>query len=218
MYRQLIIVSLILFLLSCKRKELLVLSKYPTGEKMQVMELDKPITQDSVGIRTIFYKDGQIKEVGQFRNNKPQGLWKSYDENGKIQWEATFKNGINDGYIKNFGENGGWTETNYKNGMKEGKYVSYFYDYWDSIYCFVKGQYVADLEEGLWVKTGNSNINLVEMHYEKGKPIGYLTNRFKNGNLKVKAKLDSSGNLKDFTFYDSLGKPSTDSIYTIRKI
>jgi antitoxin component YwqK of YwqJK toxin-antitoxin module len=40
-----------------------------------------------------FYENGQIKERGQYKNDKKIWDWIEYFENGEIKWEWTYKNG-----------------------------------------------------------------------------------------------------------------------------
>ena len=88
------------------------------------------------------------------------------------------------------------------NSVKNGKTVEFGYNSSDSMYCYVYGQYKNGLEEGLWTKTDTSGTLFVEMTYVNGKRLGYFTNYFKNGKLRLKGELEIDGSMKNFKFFE----------------
>jgi hypothetical protein len=69
----------------------------------------------------------QCDDEGNFKNDKPEGLWKSYHENGQLWEEGNFKDGKKEGLWKMYYENGQlWEEGNFKDGKKEGLLKGYY--------------------------------------------------------------------------------------------
>ncbi len=58
---------------------------YPTGEKRYVQNYD--VWGDLTGEWLNFYKNGNIKQKGFYKNGKPYGLWTYYNEDGSITKE-----------------------------------------------------------------------------------------------------------------------------------
>ena len=54
---------------------------------------------------TYFYEDGQIKEVGFFKDDKLHDKWISYDKTGKVKVVANYENGMKEGTWYITGEN-----------------------------------------------------------------------------------------------------------------
>ncbi|WP_188405340.1 toxin-antitoxin system YwqK family antitoxin [Psychroflexus salis] len=46
---------------------------------------------------TYFHENGTISQVGFFKDNKPTGIWKVYDENGNKITQAQYDNGVKNG-------------------------------------------------------------------------------------------------------------------------
>ena len=53
--------------------------------------------QDNLTKATYYFDNGDIKEVGFFKNKKLQGKWISYNQEGKITAIANYENGIKEG-------------------------------------------------------------------------------------------------------------------------
>ena len=51
-------------------------------------------------------RNGQLKSETNFKNDKPEGVWKSYYENGQLREEKYYKDGKPDGAPKIYDENG----------------------------------------------------------------------------------------------------------------
>ncbi len=74
------------------------------------------------------------------------------------------------------------------------------------------------LEEGIWTKTDTLGILFVEITYVNGKRIGYFTNRYKNGKLRLKGELEKDGSMKNLKFFDQNGRETKSGEYIIREI
>lgn len=56
------------------------------------------------------------------------------------------------------------------------------------------------------------------MTYVNGKRLGYFTNRYKNGKLRLKGELEKDGSMKNFKFFDQNGRETKSGEYIIREI
>jgi len=208
----------IISILSCNKTKTVILSKYINGNPQEIIEIKLPITKDSIGLRKVFFENGKLQAFGQSKNGKRQGEWVCFYQNGKTEWKTTYKDDIENGEVLCYDTSGYWRKFNVKYGIKEGKYTSYFYDWFDSVNCYINGYYINDIEQGLWTKTDTSGILLVEMTYINGKAKGYFTNRYKNGKVKLEGEIDENGSMKNFKFYDENGSVKKKNEYQLRKI
>ncbi len=68
------------------------------------------------------YDSGQVEELGQAKDGKPDGLMTEWHENGQKKGEATFKDGKIDGPFRGWHENGQKKgEATYKDGKEDGR-------------------------------------------------------------------------------------------------
>ncbi|MFZ2969307.1 MAG: hypothetical protein WA080_09675 [Sulfuricurvum sp.] len=79
------------------------------------------------GFITMYYKNGKIKEVTNFRNGKREGLRKLWYENGQIEYEIPFENNQVNGILRQWYSNGKKKSiSNHVNGKLAGmSYVWY---------------------------------------------------------------------------------------------
>ena len=68
-----------------------------------------------------FYKNGQLREIGNYINGKKEGEWKVYYENGQLSGIGKFVNDKIEGEWKEYDKNGQLKEITYwSNGEKLG--------------------------------------------------------------------------------------------------
>lgn len=206
------------FFISCSKSKTVVLSKFLNGKPRETIELTHPITKDSSGLMKVYFENGALQAFGKSKNRKRQGEWICFFPNGKPEWKSVFKDDIGNGETTCYDKDGFWRKFTVKNGVKDGRYTSYFYDAFDSVNCYINGYYVNGLEQGVWTKTDTSGVLLVEMTYTNGKAKGYFTNRYKNGKLKLQGELDENGSVKNFKFFDQKGNEKKQNEYLLRKI
>jgi antitoxin component YwqK of YwqJK toxin-antitoxin module len=53
-----------------------------------------------------YHKTGEIKIVGEYKNNQREGLWSSWYPGGELQSELNYEKGLEDGEYKVFHTNG----------------------------------------------------------------------------------------------------------------
>ena len=129
------------------------------------------------GLHESFYKNGQLKFRGNFKNGKRDGLWKIFysksDNNpfilhGPINTRKNYKNGQRDGLVENFNKNGQLGgRTNYINGKLHG------------------------LRETFYFISNNNPLVLygpirIRENYNNGKRDGLYESFYKNGQLKTR--------------------------------
>ena len=104
--------------------------KYIDGEKQEfVAELTK------LDVKKEYYTDGKIKIQATYKDDKPEGVWREYNEEGEIESSYIYKNGliIGEGIITEQGErDGNWKE------------------YFDDGALKGEGSYDHDIKAGPW--------------------------------------------------------------------
>lgn len=84
---------------------------YEDGSKKSVYQFDR---KDKLTGKYIeYYKDGQIKTIGYYRDGKKTGTWSTYYDNGKVDSE---------GYYSNGEKSGKWVEHNSEGKKIKKKY------------------------------------------------------------------------------------------------
>ena len=218
MIRLSLLILIVFILYSCKSKVEVVLTKYTNGEIHELLILDKPITKDSLGIKKVFFETGKLQCSGPVSNNKRNGLWTCYYPNDSIEWRATYKMELEDGEVFYRYPNGAWRKTTIVKGAKNGKTSEYNYDSTSKEHFYIYGQYANNLEQGLWTKTDTNGVLLIEMTFIKGERIGYFSNRYKNGQIRIKGELQKDSSVQNFTFYDETDNKATKDSYVINRI
>ncbi len=97
-----------------------------------------------------FHENGKLKLTVKFVNGKREGLYQEFDEDGNISAKLNFKDDIENGKIQNF-QNGRLHEEYYViNGIKSGKYTSFYYDDSSKLIMSQTGLFENNLKQGKW--------------------------------------------------------------------
>lgn len=64
---------------------------FKNGQKMG--EVPKELNGEIDGPVKYYYEDGSLRAEGEYKNDKPHGIWRDYDEQGNITSERHFENG-----------------------------------------------------------------------------------------------------------------------------
>lgn len=100
-----------------------VMRKHQNGSAYVVLYFDK--TTDELMKEEVFFSNGKLEWIGNYKKNVENGVWKFYHENGKIKAEETYLNGKEHGISAQYDEYGKKTsESFWKHGkmIKEIKY------------------------------------------------------------------------------------------------
>ncbi len=78
------------------------------------------------GFWKYFYTDGKLKKEGSFLRDKEHGTWKAYDQKGSLLFIENYKEGIENGIWKSFYPNGKVKlEGAFVNGKRQGTWKIY---------------------------------------------------------------------------------------------
>jgi antitoxin component YwqK of YwqJK toxin-antitoxin module len=132
---------------------------------------------DGNGIYKTFTGDGQILQVGEVKNGKKTGIWKSFYYNGKIREEGQYENEIYK--LVNSWDPEGKPDVSNGNGV----YHSYLPD--DST-IYETGEIKKGLRNGLWTSYyPGSGMILQEYSYVDGKLSGPQKSYYESGQLTL---------------------------------
>lgn len=133
------------------------------------------------GVYKTFTDDGQILQIGEVKNGKKTGIWKSFYFNGKIKEEGKYENEIYK--LVNSWDPEGKQDVSNGNGV----YYSFLPD--DST-IFEKGEFSKGLRNGLWTSyyPGSGRI-LGEFSYVNGKLSGPQKSYSESGQLTLEGEM-----------------------------
>lgn len=191
------------------------------------------------GTSKSYRKNGKLKEVRTFKDNKKTGPYIYYYENGDRE-EGTYEDGVEEGPYVYYYENGNRKESTYINGKQQGLFI---FDYADGRRLEVtfkddklEGSYKkyyksGNLEEESFYKNNKldgiqtlyfDNEQLIKnqvINYSNGSIDGLYERYYENGQLKKKASVNSNekyfGNYKEY--YEN-GQLKIDSNYKAGKL
>tara|TARA_B110000240_G_C13381472_1_gene402730 strand:- start:296 stop:913 length:618 start_codon:yes stop_codon:yes gene_type:complete len=96
------------------------------GKKETPSELKKDCCSKEVDERILYWDNGNLRGIINFKNDKSNGPCKFYDENGEIEQEGFYINGKEVDLWKFYHENGNLhSEYNFVDGKKDGPFKEY---------------------------------------------------------------------------------------------
>jgi antitoxin component YwqK of YwqJK toxin-antitoxin module len=114
-------VSLVLFYSCGNNLKKSIDASYADGSPAKISYFDETKGKMDTVKKEEFYKNGQKKIEGGFKNNLRDGIWTYWYENGKIWSQGTFKSGLSDGKFDIYKEDGSkYMQSCYKNGKPDG--------------------------------------------------------------------------------------------------
>ncbi len=141
-------------------------------DKKGNIELKNYFSQQGTNTYSYFvYSNGITKAEGKYIDKKKEGLWIYYSPKGVKITEENYKNNLKDGEEKKWDTKGKdiIEVTNYKQGIKQGKYFKTLYsdgyyitnykdnefdgdykEYYPNKSLKIKGQFVKDKKQGTW--------------------------------------------------------------------
>jgi antitoxin component YwqK of YwqJK toxin-antitoxin module len=182
---------------------------------------------NGIFIDTVFhwYENGKIKSKNLVLKGLPQsecegcnGKIFNYDSTGFLTESYTLKNGNYEGEKMFYEKNGTWIKRTFKNNILNGETVEFIVKEKPNDTIIVKGQYINDLEEGIWIIYNLKKKSKEFIQYKKGKEDGERKIIDKNGVLRVHGYM-KEGLMEGKVFhYDSLGKLKDVEIYKKDKL
>lgn len=176
-----------------------VLANGATSQSFEVFEGDT-INQVDVdgrkqGYWKIWYtKGGQLKEEGEYKNSRKNGLWKKYYPEGEIWSEITYKNNRAAGPFTTYYQNGVVEEKGAFYASGRGKYTGEFVRYHEN------GNIS---QEKIFSESGKTN-GIQKLYHENGQvavewsstngmEVGELTRYYENGDVEEKKIYSEAG-------------------------
>jgi uncharacterized protein len=162
-------------------------------------------------IKIDYYESGNIKTIGSYKNNIPEGVRRDYKQDGTIESAKIFRNGsiIGDGIVDEKGfKQGNWkeyyetgelkAEGNYKNNEKTGLWKWYYVNgKLDQIGSFGQGE----MPEGDWKWYYENGRILMEEGFSAGKPEGTYKEYNDSGIVIVKGQYQDGLEEGTWTYY-----------------
>ena len=109
----LVILSLIV-LVSCSPAEVPSEKLVERGGITYLINSQTPFSGRSVS----YHENGQLKEKGNFKDGRKEGLWENYYENGQLTIKGNYKDEKEDGLWEQYHENGQLAS---KGNLRDGK-------------------------------------------------------------------------------------------------
>ena len=82
----------------------------------QLLYANAATSDTSVTIKKLYYPDGTLKQINQYKNGKKSGYERKYSHSNTLDIEAQYKNGKKEGSYRVYDENGRlWGEFFFKN-------------------------------------------------------------------------------------------------------
>lgn len=170
---------------------------------------------DANGLKTgqwkKLYGNGKIRYTGQFKNDKPVGIFKYYDENGFLESEITHSTNGHSSSVKMFFNNGKTRATGfYYDQLKDGIWI-----YYSEITGKPKLQesYKKGKKHGIWKIYFDNGNAFSEITYQDDLENGPWNEYFENGKKQLEANYKDGKFNGKYTLYNADGKPVTTGNY-----
>lgn len=213
-----IILTINIFLISCRSETINVLSTYDNGQVKEQLISGIDTVPKGYELKQIFHNDGTLKCQGTKLNDQRDGRWNCYSENGELEWTANYSQGTENGLTECFYSNGTWKKTNLVNGTYEGSTTEYNFDSLENTYFFVYGQYENNLEHGLWIsKSADDKPRYIRV-YKNGLKQGNFKQFHKNGTPSMVGKFLNDQLQDSILIYNDESKLVRIEIYDNGKI
>jgi len=158
-----------------------------------------------------FYPQGQLRYVGQFKNDLPVDTFYYYFEDGKIKSILIYdKDVANKALAMHFYSTGDTlAKGHYVDQKKEGMWMSYG----ESSVPVERGAYKDGQKNGRWIIYYPTGVISEEMHYANGIQDGPFKTYFENGQMHQDAFFLEGALHGQVTFYSKEGKKEQEGEY-----
>lgn len=160
--------------------------KFVEGEKQEFVE-----EFTKLDVKTEYYPDGNIKIKATYKDDKPEGIWREYNDEGEIEKSYIYKNGmiIGEGIITEQGERMGMWKEYYDNGILK-----------------AEGRFYHDLRIGKWTYYHKNAMVEQEGIYDSlGRPEGLWQWYYSSGSIQRKENFEKGQVDGTLVEYDELG-------------
>ncbi|HEX9650321.1 MAG TPA: membrane-binding protein [Cyclobacteriaceae bacterium] len=148
-----------------------------------------------------YFITGKVRVKGQYKRNKPVGIWEYFYENGNIKMRGELRNNSNYGPWEYFHENGKKSmEGKILNGLRQGLWRFYY----PSGKLTSDGIYINNFRSGEWNYYYEDGSKLGVGNYKRGK--GLYTEFYPNGNKFMEGIKDNGRSQGNWSIYFEDGK------------
>lgn len=190
------------------------------------------------GTWTLFFDDGQIQAVGEYKNNLKTGEWEYFYENGALRQKGAYKDNFSDGKWLWYYDNGNiLREENYILGeivgviyeldihgdtIAKGKYTQnvkhgkWFYKIGDE---YETGNYYFGRKRGEWLTYYYPDMKLKSVsNYTDGRKTGKFKSYYSNKKIKEIGQYENDNKSGKWTYYTSDGNIDYTAEYSRGKL
>ncbi len=142
------------------------ISYYDNGQLRYTVRLNENEKRD--GVWEAYYKDGDLKSKGEYKNGEKEGVWEAYYKDGDLKSKGEYKNGEKEGVWEGYYKNKQlMRKGEYKNGKEEGVWEQYY----ENRQLELKGEYKNGKEEGVWEEYTWDGQLMRKEEYKNGKRV-----------------------------------------------
>lgn len=205
MNKKIVLYILLIFAIIIKAQEVEHIKYYKNGK---IKEKGQYQNSKQTGLWTYYYKDGQISDEGKFVNDLEEGEWKSYYENGQLESIIPYKNGEKHGAVISYHKNGKIAAiATAINGEPDGEIKSFNEDG----NLLEEGKFVGGKKDGIWIKNEYYENGQLKTHLKllNNERHGVCKSYYENGALKEEIPYKNGDEHGDFVQYHQNGKIRT---------
>ena len=165
-----------------------------------------------VGKWVYYFIDGKVEQTGNYRRGKPEGVWTWYHPNRQVWREEEFVDGLEDGPSVEYNDTGAViTKGNYIEGLKDGEWFFQLNDYKEV------GKYFDGLRTGSWTHYYLNDIVRFTGDYENGLETNTHTYYYPNGNVQRRGKYVAGMKEGIWDYYNKNGSKTISIEYAAGK-
>jgi len=174
------------------------------------------------------YRNGSVRYIGQFKDNRPYGQFKYFYESGALQAITDYSDDGVIAHTQTFHENGAplaegkyirqkkegkWryysdidsslvAEEHYKKGILHGKSINYYPETGKPAEVF---EYIDGKKEGPYLKYFPDGSTMTKGNYKNGLLDGNFTLFYPNGSIELKGQYKAGEQVGNWNYFDEEG-------------
>jgi antitoxin component YwqK of YwqJK toxin-antitoxin module len=170
---------------------------YPDGALRAVGEYKEGLKE---GPWQYYYADGKTEQKGIYKGDLPTGLWQWYFANGKLHREENYRKGKEDGHAVEYDENGAVIhEGDYTDGKKTGPWVLTINDHHE------EGEYLDGERNGVWIWTYNDGQKAFQGEFQSGIPVNKHKYWYSNGQVYMAGSYEGGEMSGKWDYFSEIG-------------